>query len=449
MGSGLARNIASKGFVVSVFNRTTKKTDEFVNKYGSESIKGFDSLDLFVESLEKPRKILLAIKSGEPVDKVLEQLSPILEKDDIVVDSGNSHFKDSVRRGQELRAKNIEFVDLGVSGGTHGALNGPSIMFGGSQNSWNSLENILKQISADDFIGNKCVGFFGQNGAGHFVKMVHNGIEYALVQLLAEFYEIFSVVYKLSAPQIASIFDEYNKGRLESYLVGLTALVLNKKESGSDEYFINKVADKTGHKGTGVWSVEESLNLGVATPSIAQAVYMRFMSSNKSLRVNLNKKYSQFKEVEDQQAIFGLEDFKLIAEGAIYLASNIIFAQGLDLIRSGSTTYDWKINIAEVLRVWQGGCIIQGRLLQNMQKNYAGKSHSHLFETAMFEQAIKNEYNKLRKVFRFATEHDLSAGCIGSCFEYVDSYTQSNLPTNLISALRHEWGGHDYEVNNT
>lgn len=443
MGANIARNIADKGFTISVFNRTTQVTDDFIKQFGTESITGYSNLEEFVMSLELPRKIIILVKAGEPVDKVIEQLTQYIDKSDIIIDLGNSNFKDTIRRESALREQGFRFIGSGVSGGEEGALNGPSLMPGGENSSWQEIKAIFEAIAAKDFSGGACVTHIGENGAGHYVKMVHNGIEYGIMQILAETYALLSGIYNMSAPEISQVFNQLNKGKLESFLVEISAEVTAKQDEHAEGYLIDKVLDVAGNKGTGKWTVIDALENGVPSSVISAGVDARLISTYHKLRQNLSKQYNSEPEYQNN---LSKQEFISLLEDSLYTAILCSYAQGYDMISTAAKAYDWQIDLAEVSRIWQGGCIIRAKVLVEVSDAFASQSStSHLFTIPLLEEEISSGSKSLRKLVIAGTQAGVPISAFSSALNYYDSITKSKLSANFIQALRDNFGAHTYE----
>ena len=362
MGASLARNIHSRGFRVSLYNRHYDRTKELMDAHGDENFVPAKSLKSFVQSIERPRPIMIMVKAGPAVDAVIEQLLPHLEKGDIIIDGGNSWYKDTQRRNAELLKKGLHFVGAGVSGGEEGALKGPSIMPGGTRDAWKRTKPMFEAIAAKDFSGGPCVTYIGDDGAGHYVKMLHNGIEYAIMQMIAETYDVFSNIYDLTPPQIADIFETYNNGKFQSYLADITIPILRKKDDqkGKRGFIIDKILDQASNKGTGKWTSLDALDRGVAIPSITAAVYARYMSTDKKLRETLEKQFP----APNMNKPMPLNVMVKVVEDALYAGTISAFAQGFDLIQHAAKAEGWNIKMKEVARIWEGGCIIRAKMLK-------------------------------------------------------------------------------------
>lgn len=440
MGKNLARNISKNSFKIVVYNRTTEKMTELIEKYGSETLTGEKNIKDFVKNIKRPRKIIIMVKAGQSVDMVIQELLPHLNKDDIIIDCGNSNYMDTKRRFTELKEKKIQFLGCGVSGGEEGALNGPSMMPGGSKSAWKSVEKIFTTISAKDFNNKPCVTYIGNNGAGHYVKMIHNGIEYAMMQLMSEGYEILRTIYKLPAPKIAEIFAKYNKGKLNSYLFEIAVKVLNEKDQFKKGYLIDHILDKAGQKGTGQWTAMESLERSKALPTITQAVYARVISSELDERKKLSKLY---KSPKINKSI-PLEKFTSMLGEALYASMLSSYAQGYELIKQTAKEEKWEINLSEISRIWEGGCIIRAKILNFIHKAYK-KSDKHLFELKEVQTAMNASMPNLRKINAYAMENGVVIPALASAQNYIEAMTQKNSSANMIQGLRDFFGAHTYE----
>ncbi len=447
MGANLARNITDKKIKVAVYNRTKKKTDAFLKEYGNEHIKGVKTLKELIDSLEKPRKIFLMIKSGQAIDDVIESLIPLLNKNDIIIDLGNSNYHDTESRQSYLKERSIDLIGCGISGGEEGALNGPSLMPGGSKKAWNHLEPIFKPIAALDFKGKPCVTYLGEGGSGHFVKTVHNGIEYAIMASIAEAYDILKTMFAMPAPQIGQIFHRFNQSKLNSFLFETAAAVLQKRDDIGSGYLINKILDKASQKGTGMWTVEEAMQHAVSAPTISEAVMSRIISGNKEKRMRISGFYKKQLKKEN----LDLDKFIHILDDALYSTMIISFAQGLDLIQTVSRDNKWNISIPEVLRIWQGGCIIRSKLLEKLEHCFKdiSKNDSHTFELPESRSYLKGNIGNLRKVTLVAMRNQLPIPVLSSALNYFDGMTQEESNANMIQAMRDAFGAHTFERKDT
>ncbi|MES9945965.1 MAG: NADP-dependent phosphogluconate dehydrogenase [Candidatus Thiodiazotropha sp.] len=441
MGRNLALNMEEKGFPVAVWNRRSGAITEFLGENRDKRFGGDPDMARFIALLERPRRILLMIKAGDPVDQVIEHLIPLLEPGDIIMDGGNSWFEDTRRRERYLRDKGLHFVGVGISGGEEGARHGPSMMPGGSRDSYAEVSAVFEAITAQTEAG-ACVTHVGPDGAGHFVKMVHNGIEYADMQLLAEVYDLMRRGLGLKENEMARQFDAWNQGPMESFLVELTAQVMKVVDQDSGEPLVSLVMDKAGQKGTGRWTVQAALEQGVAVPGIAAAVDARLLSSMKQQRVAASPL------LQGPEAVDSADRESLLADlhGAIYASRITAYAQGLDLIRNASERYHWSIDLAETARIWKGGCIIRARLLDPIREAYStdSKPINLMLDPALAVQ-LQGLQGAWRRVIGFATRAGIPVPVMSACLNYFDSYRTERLPQNLIQAQRDAFGAHTYE----
>lgn len=442
MGANLARNISGRGVRTVVFNRTAEKTREYIKEFGNDDLVGKEDLKSFVKALEKPRKIIVMVKAGEPVDEVIQLLLPHLEAGDSIIDCGNSNYLDTVRRAKELQEKEIHFVGCGVSGGEEGALNGPSLMPGGSDRSYEMLKPIWMKIAAKDFQGYPCVTHVGEDGAGHYVKMVHNGIEYAVMQIMAEAYDLLRKVYKLSPEKIADIFTKYGKGKLESYLFEIAVPVLRKKDKEKRGHLIDHILDKAGQKGTGKWTAIEGLDRAVGVSSISEAVFARVNSGEKDLRTRLAESYSQTSHKPEMK----VKEFIEKLEAALYGSLLSMYAQGFELIKKAAEENNWNIDLSEISRIWQGGCIIRAKMLQFLTEMYKkAEGRPHLLEVHEIQESINEAFPDWRDIVSLSVQHGVPTPGLTSSLQYVDAMRSDQLPANLIQGLRDYFGAHTYE----
>ncbi len=441
MGENLILNIESKGYTVSVFNRTTKKVTDFVEgRADGKNIKGTFSIKEFVSSLSKPRKIILMVKAGDAVDSTISNLIEHLDENDIIIDGGNSNYKDTQRRVEELSDKNIMYIGTGISGGEEGALKGPSIMPGGKKEAWSHVEDILKSISAKAGKNKDepCCEWIGDSGAGHFVKMVHNGIEYGDMQLISEVYNILQEQGH-SNEKLSEIFKTWNNGKLKSYLIEITSKIFEHKENG--EYTIDKILDSAGQKGTGRWTAIESLENGVPLTLITESVFARVISSLVSERVEASKEIN-LKLDSDSTIELSLDDL----ENALYISKLVSYAQGFSLMKSASDTYNWNINYGNVASIWRNGCIIRSVFLEDITEAYSkNRNLKNILLADKFKQEIEKHHNSLRKVISFAVQSGIPVPAMSAALSYLDSYTKERLPANLLQAQRDFFGAHTYE----
>lgn len=446
MGKALARNIASKGFRVSVWNRTTEKTTEFILKYGNEFLSAAENFESFVEGLESPRKIILMLPDGAPTEEILRRLAPALDEGDCVMDGANALFRLTELHQKQLLEKGVNFLGTGVSGGEEGALHGPSLMPGGSHEAWQSFEPILMAIAAEDFDGKACAAYMGGGGAGHYVKMVHNGIEYAEMQALAEAYDLLKNIYHISNLEIAQIFTRWKEGPLESYLVNVAVEVLKKQEDGLS--LLDLILDKAGQKGTGTWTSQEALALGVPTPSLTASVFARSISADKDTRVRLAPR----EPAPKASPSLTLTDFTAQLEKALLLARLSHFTQGFALLHAAEIEHHYGFPFAEIARVWQGGCIIRNNLLRDIHDHFktteAGTTTAAaplLYEAAFAQPLIQENLQNLRTIVATATTQGVPLFALSGALSHLDAYRRGTLPANFIQGLRDRFGSHGYE----
>lgn len=442
MGKNIALNIAGKGYTVSVYNRSMERTKVLLKESPFENLVATFSLEDFMASLEVPRKILLMVKAGEPVDHTLAELIPYLAKGDIVIDGGNSYYKDTIRRNKEMADLGYHFMGIGISGGEEGARNGPAIMPGGSKDAYTLVQPILEAISAK--VENEpCCSYIGEDGAGHFVKMVHNGIEYADMQLICEAYFIMKKLLHLTAPDFHEIFKEWNEGELNSYLIEITADIFTKKDSETGEYLVDMILDVAGQKGTGKWTSQVALDLGAVTPTITEAVFARYISAIKKERVEASQ-LIVFDEVIPE-----IEDKKSFIESirrGLYASKICAYAQGFSLMREASNYYKWDLKLGEISKIFRGGCIIRAQLLNKIKEAY-GKDLdlANLLLDEYFNDSIQKYQKDWRKVVSTAVETGIPVPAFSSALSYFDSYRLQELPMNLLQAQRDYFGAHTYE----
>ncbi|WP_371925815.1 NADP-dependent phosphogluconate dehydrogenase [Halobacillus sp. A5] len=443
MGKNLALNIESRGYSVSVYNRTKEKTDEFLNDEASgKNFNGASTIEEFVQSLEKPRKILLMVKAGPATDATIESLLPHLDKGDILIDGGNTFYQDTIRRNNELKESGVHFIGTGVSGGEEGALTGPSIMPGGQKEAYEHVEPILEAIAAkvDE---TPCTTYIGPDGAGHYVKMVHNGIEYGDMQLISEAYFILKNVLGLSAQELHEVFSEWNKGELDSYLIEITSDIFTKTDDETGKPLVDVILDTAGQKGTGKWTSISSLELGVPLPVITESVFSRFISAMKEERVKASKILSGPEHkpfTGDKQAV--IESIRK----ALYMSKIVSYAQGFAQMRSASEHYDWNLQYGDIAMIFRGGCIIRAQFLQKIKEAYDRESDlDNLLLDPYFNDIAENYQSSLREVLSLAIERGVPVPAFSSALAYYDSYRTETLPANLLQAQRDYFGAHTYQ----
>ncbi len=441
MGKSLALNIESKGYTLSVYNKESDWTSDFINtKAGGKNIIPAYSLAELVAQQSKPRKIMLMIKAGEPVDSVLDELIGLLDKGDIVIDGGNSNYMDTIRRFEKLKEIGISYIGMGISGGEKGALNGPSLMAGGQKDAWEEVRPIFEDISAHTSDNKPCCQLLGLNGAGHFVKMVHNGIEYADMQLIGEAYLIMKTLLCLSYEEIAEVFKKWNNGILKSYLLNITIDILLYKDTDS-EPLLDKILDCAGQKGTGQWTAVTALENQVPAGIITEAIFSRYVSTLKSERIVANTALSGAdiqKEPDTENLIKTLED-------ALLSARILLYSQGFSLIKNVSLIHNWDIDCSKVAFVWSEGCIIKSRLLKNMEKSLEDKILTNLLFSDFFKQTLNSTQQSLRLICAKTALSGIPSPCFSSALSYYDSYRCNILPANLIQAQRDYFGAHTYQ----
>ncbi|MED4015838.1 MULTISPECIES: NADP-dependent phosphogluconate dehydrogenase [Sutcliffiella] len=442
MGKNLAMNIESRGYSISVFNRSSEKVDEFLQETEGRNVVGTYSIEEFVQSLETPRKILLMVKAGAATDATIESLKPHLDKGDILVDGGNTLFTDTIRRNKELAELGIHFIGTGVSGGEEGALKGPSIMPGGQKEAYELMESVLKDISAK-VDGDPCCTYIGPNGAGHYVKMVHNGIEYGDMQLIAEAYFILKNVLGLTAQELHEVFAEWNKGELDSYLIEITADIFTKVDEETGKPLVDLILDTAGQKGTGKWTSKDALDLGVPLPIITESVFARFISAMKEERV----KASAVLSGPEVQGYNG--DKKQLIEAvrkALYMSKICSYAQGFAQLRAASEEYDWNLQYGEIAMIFRGGCIIRAQFLQKIKEAYDREANlPNLLLDPYFKEIVEGYQGALREVIAVAVQNGVPIPALSGALSYFDSYRTAVLPANLIQAQRDYFGAHTYQ----
>ncbi|MBL1208831.1 decarboxylating NADP(+)-dependent phosphogluconate dehydrogenase [Geminocystis sp. GBBB08] len=443
MGENLALNVESRGFPIAVYNRSPNKTEEFMaTRAQGKDVKAAYSLEEFVQTLERPRKILVMVKAGAPVDGVIQQLKPLLEEGDMIIDGGNSLYEDTERRTNELEATGLGFMGMGVSGGEEGALNGPSLMPGGTETAYHELEPILTKIAAQVDDG-ACVTYIGPRGAGHYVKMVHNGIEYGDMQLIAEAYDLLKNGLGLSNDKLHEVFSHWNTtDELNSFLIEITANIFPKKDPETGKHLIDLIVDRAGQKGTGSWTVVSSLDLGVPIPTIYAAVYARAISSYKEERVLASKELTGITAKFDDD----VDSFISKIKDALYCSKMCSYAQGMALIAKASTEYKYNINLPEVARIWKGGCIIKAGFLGKINKAFTDNPNlPNLLLAPEFKQSILDRQQAWRDVIVLATKMGIPIPAFSASLNYFDSYRSYRLPQNLTQAQRDYFGAHTYE----
>lgn len=442
MGQNLALNMANHGYTVAVYNRTVTKMEEFLTGPAQgKSIIGTYSPQELVQSLTQPRKIMLMVQAGPAVDAVIDQVLEFLEPGDLLIDGGNSYFKDTMRREKKLQEKGLLYLGVGVSGGEEGALLGPSIMPGGSREAWNLAGQVLTDIAAK-VDGQPCCSYVGPDGAGHYVKMVHNGIEYGDMQLIAEVYFLLQELLGLDATEIGNIFDQWNSGELESYLVEITAKVLRYIDPETDGPLVDLILDSAGQKGTGRWASQEALDLGAPLSIITEAVFARFLSAQKEERLFAAQilEGPPFQYVEDRSHL--IEDLK----AALYAAKICSYAQGFMLLRVASEEYGWDLKLGNIALLWRGGCIIRAQFLNKINAAYNHNQQlPNLLLDPYFQGVLGQTQSSWRRVVSLAVLNGIPAPGLSAALAYYDSYRRDRLPANLIQAQRDFFGAHMYQ----
>jgi 6-phosphogluconate dehydrogenase len=441
MGANLARNAARKGFGVALYNRHSGRTDDLVRDFGHEGrFTPTKDLRSFIAALAKPRVIVLMVQAGKAVDDVIDELLPYVETDDIVIDGGNSLFTDTERRFVALKEKKIRYVGMGVSGGEIGALEGPSMMPGADREAYARIEPMVTKMAAQ-VDGTPCCTYIGPGGAGHYVKMVHNGIEYADMQLIAEAYDLFKTVYGLDAAAIAKIFEQWKAGDLDSYLIEITAAVLNKRDEKTGGALVDAILDEAEQKGTGRWTARNALDLGVPLTGITEAVYARVLSAQRALRAEAERKLprQQMPSRKPQQAeIDAIRD-------ALYASKIIAYAQGFQQMTIASQEYGWDLRLGEIAKIWRGGCIIRARFLNRITDAYkADGGIPNLVLQDYFREAVLKAEDSWRRVVTLAVEHGVPIPAFSSSLSYYDGLRRARGPANLLQGLRDYFGAHTY-----
>jgi 6-phosphogluconate dehydrogenase len=442
MGQNLALNMVDHNYTVAVFNRTLSKIDDFINRYGQGGkLIGTYSIEELVAVLKRPRRVMLMVKAGEPVDKFIEKLIPNLDLGDIIIDGGNSNFHDSIRRTSYIESKGLRFIGTGISGGEEGARHGPSIMPGGSADAWSIVKELFQSIAAKVEDGTPCCDWVGSDGAGHFVKMVHNGIEYGDMQLISEAYHMMNSALGLSAEEMHEVFTQWNQGKLKSYLIEITAEILTFKDASGD-LVVEKILDAAGQKGTGRWTAITALNLGVPLTLVGEAVSARSLSALKEERIEASK------ELTGPDLNFNQDKANFIDDigRALYAAKIISYAQGYMLMRTAADEYNWNLNYGNIALMWRGGCIIRSIFLGKIKEAYDREPKlSNLLLDPYFKNEIEAAQTAWRRVVAIAVENGISVPAMSSALAFYDGYRTARLPANLLQAQRDYFGAHTYE----
>lgn len=443
MGSNLARNIESRGIPVAVYNRSRSVTEKFESDFiveGSKFIASY-GLEEFVKSMQAPRQIFIMIKAGAAVDTIIDQLTPLLEKGDIIIDGGNTYFKDTIRREKKLHEAGLNFLGIGISGGEEGALKGPSLMPGGPKEAWKIVAPLLEKIAA--FADEPCTNYVGPDGAGHFVKMVHNGIEYGDMQLIAEAYDVLKRIGGYTPEELQRIFTAWNNGPLSSYLIEITSTIFEKRDEDGSSFLVDKILDKAGQKGTGTWTAQIALELGVAIPTISAAVDARILSSIKDQRVGASR---EFAGPTSQEALQKSEQFVSDVHDALYASKIMSYAQGMALIASASEYWNWDLQLNEIAAMWKGGCIIRARFLDEIRRAFEEQPKlKNLVTDPFMKEELVRCVPSLRRIVCTAAENGIPALALGASLSYFDSFRTVDLPQNLTQAQRDFFGAHTYE----
>lgn len=446
MGKNLALNIESRGYTVAIYNRTGSKTEAVAKEHADKNLVPSYTIEDFVNSLEKPRRIMMMVKAGAGTDAVINELLPLLDKGDVLIDGGNTFFGDTQRRSAELDKSGINFIGMGVSGGELGALQGPSLMPGGQKEAYDLVAPILEQISAKAEDGAPCVTYIGPDGAGHYTKMVHNGIEYGDMELIAESYNLLRNLLGLSVDEIAGIFSDWNKGELDSYLIEITADILTRKDDlDTGKPIVDVILDAAGNKGTGKWSSQSAAELGVPQSVITESLYARYISAMKDERVAASKVLPQpvgNVTLPDKQAVIEM------IRKALYFSKVMSYAQGFEQLRVASEKYNWDLNYGEIAKIWRAGCIIRARFLQNITNAYDKEPGlKNLLLDDYFLDITKNYQESVRDLVGLAAKAGVPVPGFMAAISYFDSYRSAVLPANLIQAQRDYFGAHTYERN--
>jgi 6-phosphogluconate dehydrogenase len=443
MGKNLALNMESKGYTVSVFNRSPERTKKLTEKHSDLNIVGTYTMEEFVQSLQKPRRIMLMVKAGQPTDDMIQQLKKYLEPGDIVIDGGNAFYEDTIRRSKELEASGIHYIGAGVSGGEEGALHGPAIMPGGSKEAYEQVKHILTDISAK-VNGDPCCTYIGPDGAGHYVKMVHNGIEYGDMQLISEAYHLLKHLLNMNAEELHEVFKEWNQGELNSYLIEITADIFTKVDKETGQPLVELILDTAGQKGTGKWTSQSSLDLGVPLSIITQSVYSRFLSAMKEERVKASQvlkgpKTGCHTVIEDREAL--IESIRK----ALYASKICSYAQGFAQMKAASDAFGWDLKPGEIAMIFRGGCIIRAQFLQNIKEAYDRDPNlSNLLLDPYFKGIVEEYQQAWREVVATAVLNGIPVPAFASAINYYDSYRSEKLPANLLQAQRDYFGAHTY-----
>ena len=442
MGANLARNVAHHDIPIAVHNRTASKTEQFMAEHGSEGpITGTGSTEEFVQALERPRTIMTMVKAGPAVDAVIEELAPLLDEGDTIVDGGNSHFKDTQRRDKAMAERGLRFLGVGVSGGEEGALNGPSIMPGGAREAYEDVEDVFTSIAAQ-VDGTPCCTYVGADGAGHYVKMVHNGIEYADIQLIAEAYDLLRHGVGLDVPEIAQVFHEWNEGDLDSFLIEITATVLDKTDERTGQPLVDVILDQAEQKGTGRWTAQDALELGVPLTAITEAVFARSLSALGDQRGTASSRLAGPKPGEGETA--GRELVEDVRK-ALYASKVVAYAQGFEQMTAAAKSEGWELDMGALATIWRGGCIIRARFLDRIREAYdSDPGTPNLLLVDYFRDAVADAQDSWRRVIAHSVDIGLPVPAFTSSLAYYDGYRRERGPASLIQGLRDLFGAHTY-----
>jgi 6-phosphogluconate dehydrogenase len=442
MGENLVLNMESKGYTVAVYNRTVEKVDKFINgRAGGKKIIGTRSIEEFVNSIKKPRKVMLLVKAGKAVDDFIEKLIPFLEKGDIIIDGGNTHFPDTNRRTEYVESKGLLYIGTGVSGGEEGALRGPSIMPGGSREAWVHVKPVFQAIAAKVDDGTPCCDWVGEKGAGHFVKMVHNGIEYGDMQLICEAYYIMKELLAMTSEEMHKVFKEWNKGELDSYLIEITGNILAFKDEDG-EALVEKILDTAGQKGTGKWTGIAALEHGVPLTLIGEAVFARCLSAQKEERIQASRVLQAAKRKFAGDKVSFVEDIRK----ALYASKIVSYAQGYVLMRTAAKEYGWNLNYGGIALMWRGGCIIRSAFLGKIKEAFdRNPDLTNLLLDPYFKNNVISAQDSWRRVVSTAALSGIPVPAFSTALAYFDGYRSERLPANLLQAQRDYFGAHTYE----
>ncbi|GAA0488375.1 NADP-dependent phosphogluconate dehydrogenase [Salinibacillus aidingensis] len=443
MGKNLALNFESKGYSVALYDISEETITKVMEENPNINMEGTSHLEQFIEMLELPRKIILMVPAGDITDKAIDSLLPHLDAGDILMDGGNTYFENTVRRNKYLASRGIHFLGVGVSGGSEGARIGPSLMPGGDKKAYEKVSSMLKDIAAQED-GDPCVSYVGPDGAGHYVKMVHNGIEYGDMQLISEAYFFLKHTLQLSNEELHDIFSEWNKGELDSYLIEITADIFTKIDEETGNSLVDMILDTAGQKGTGKWTSQSALDLGVSLPAITESVFARFISARKEERVAASKVLQGPDRVQD----LNIDKNELVeaVRQALYMSKICSYAQGFDQLKAASEEYDWNLNFGEIAMLWREGCIIRAGFLQNIKEAYDRNPQlDNLILDSYFKEVVESYQTSLRKVISIAVQQGLPVPAFSGALSYYDSYRTETLPANLLQAQRDYFGSHTYQ----